>query len=70
MAKYFDNYIPPTDLHYFMWDKMSDRNENILNDWVDGVSQKDLSNIYGIGKTRIRQILSKYKRLLPEDKRI
>jgi len=46
------------------------RDTIILKDWIDGKTQKQLAIDNKISRTRIRQILSKNRKILPDEKRI
>jgi DNA-directed RNA polymerase sigma subunit (sigma70/sigma32) len=46
------------------------RDTIILKDWIDGKTQKQLATENKISRTRIRQILMKNRRTLPDNKRI
>lgn len=48
----------------------SDRDIEILSSWWAGMQQKDIAMEQKISKTRVRQILIKYRMKLPKNKRL
>ncbi|MBL7882559.1 MAG: hypothetical protein JNL69_00705 [Bacteroidia bacterium] len=66
----FGDHTPANEKAMQQLKKITKRDEILLHDWCNGMRQMNIANKYKISKTRVRQIISKYRNLLPEEKRI
>ena len=66
----FGNHTPADEIGLKQLKTISEKNKKILTEWCNGMRQMDIANNNNLSNTRIREIIKKYRRLLPEDKRL
>lgn len=66
----FGDHTPANEKAMKQLKTITERDTKLLHDWCNGMRQMNIVKKYNISNTRVRQIISKYRNLLPEDRRL